>query len=120
MARIAAASFGASPVVGDARLILPAQTHNLVVVQPGGAVTSLAEVFEVKRQGFNPRRGAVILAVMLVPLIILGIVHQEKYFLSVAFGPAACWPERPRRRLRLPRTPDGRGRHRRHARCSRP
>lgn len=45
-----------------------------------------AEVFEVERQGFNLRRGVGVAAVMLAPLIVLGVLHQEKYFLSVAFA----------------------------------
>jgi uncharacterized membrane protein YccC len=49
-------------------------------------VTQLAEVFEIKRQGFNLRRGVGVAAVMLLPLIVLAVLHQEKYFLSVAFA----------------------------------
>ncbi len=49
-------------------------------------MTQVAKVFGLDRQGFNLRRGAGVAAVMLVPLIVLGVLHQEKYFLSVAFG----------------------------------
>ena len=49
-------------------------------------MSQLAEVFEIKRQGFNLRRGVGVAVVMLVPLIVLGVLHQEKYFLSVAFA----------------------------------
>jgi len=49
-------------------------------------MTQLAAVFEIKRQGFNLRRGADVAAVMLVPLIVLAALHREKYFVSVAFG----------------------------------
>jgi uncharacterized membrane protein YgaE (UPF0421/DUF939 family) len=49
-------------------------------------MTGLAKVFAVKREGFNLRRGIGVLVVMLVPLVALGLLHQEKYFLSVAFA----------------------------------
>ena len=49
-------------------------------------MTKLAEVLEIKQQGFNLRRGIGVAAVMLVPLIVLGVLHQEKYFRSVAFA----------------------------------
>jgi hypothetical protein len=43
-------------------------------------------VLALKRQAFNLRRGIGVAAVMLLPLIVLGVLHQEKYFLSVAFA----------------------------------
>lgn len=49
-------------------------------------MTQLAEVLALKRQAFNLRRGIGVAAVMLLPLIVLGVLHQEKYFLSVAFA----------------------------------
>ena len=57
---------------------------------PGGecwgmAVSQIATVFKLNRQGFNLRRGSAVL-VMLVPLVILGLLDQEKYWASVAFG----------------------------------
>jgi Fusaric acid resistance protein-like len=49
-------------------------------------VSQLAEVFKVKWQGFNLRRGA-ILAVMLGLLIIVGVLPEDRrYFLSAIFG----------------------------------
>ncbi len=49
-------------------------------------MTRLAGVFAPKWQAFNLRRGA-ILAVILVPLIIVGVFPaQQKYFLSAIFG----------------------------------
>jgi Fusaric acid resistance protein-like len=49
-------------------------------------VTQLAEVFEVKWQGFNLRRGVSVLAVLLVPLIVLAAIGQRQFWLSVSFG----------------------------------
>jgi hypothetical protein len=43
-------------------------------------------MFELKRQGFNLRRGVSVLAALLVPLIVLEAVHQQQYWLSVSFG----------------------------------
>jgi hypothetical protein len=43
-------------------------------------MTKLAEVFEIKRQGFNLERGFSALAIALVPLIVLSVLHQQKYF----------------------------------------
>ena len=49
-------------------------------------MTQLRKVFEVKRQGFNLRRGAV-LAVVLGLLLIVGVLpHERRYFLSAIFG----------------------------------
>ena len=46
----------------------------------------LRHVFALNRQGLNLRRGAV-LAVILVPLIVIGVFpEQQKYFLSAIFG----------------------------------
>jgi len=47
-------------------------------------MTQLAEALALKRQAFNLRRGIGVVAVMLLPLIVLGVLHQERYFLSVA------------------------------------
>jgi hypothetical protein len=48
-------------------------------------VSQIATVFKLNRKGFNPRRSVSVL-VMLVPLVVLGLLDQEKYYLSVAFG----------------------------------
>ena len=49
-------------------------------------MSHVAEVFASKWQAFSLRRGA-ILAVILVPLIIVGVFpHERKYFLTVIFG----------------------------------
>jgi hypothetical protein len=49
-------------------------------------MTQLAEIFELKPQGFNLRRGVSVLAILLVPLIVLEAIHQQQYWLSVSFG----------------------------------
>ena len=49
-------------------------------------MTQLAKVFELNRQGFNLGRGFSGLAIMLLPLIVLSVLHQEKYFLSMVFA----------------------------------
>ena len=49
-------------------------------------MTQVAKVFELNRQGLNVRRALGVLVVMLVPLIVLSVLDQEKYYLSVAFG----------------------------------
>ncbi|MFE5326004.1 FUSC family protein [Embleya sp. NPDC056575] len=46
----------------------------------------LADVFAIDRQGFNLRRGVSVLLVMLLPLIVLGALGKEKYFVGVALG----------------------------------
>lgn len=43
-------------------------------------------VFKVDPKGFDLRRGVGTFLVLLVPLIVLGLLDQEKYFLSAAFG----------------------------------
>jgi hypothetical protein len=43
-------------------------------------------IFKLNPQGFNLRRGISIMAVMLVPLVILGALGQEKYILSTVYG----------------------------------
>ena len=49
-------------------------------------MTRVEKVFEVKRQGFNLRRGAV-MAVVLGLLLIVGVLpHDRRYFLSAIFG----------------------------------
>ena len=49
-------------------------------------MTELAKVFEVKWQGFNLRRGAV-LGVVLGLMIVVGVLpHERRYFLSALFG----------------------------------
>jgi len=64
--------------MGDVRPSRPTQTLALM--------TKLAEVFALKRQGLNLRAGAAVVTVMLVPLIVLGALHRERYWLSVSFG----------------------------------
>ncbi|MGO9053323.1 MAG: FUSC family protein [Streptosporangiaceae bacterium] len=49
-------------------------------------MTQLAKVFEIKRQGFSLRTGVFVLVVLLLPLIVLAAIGQEKYWLSVSFG----------------------------------
>ena len=49
-------------------------------------MTQLAEIFEIKREGFNLRAGVFVLVVLVLPLIVLGAIGQEKYWISVSFG----------------------------------
>jgi hypothetical protein len=49
-------------------------------------VSRLAAVFKLDNKGFNLRRGVSVLAVALVPLIVLGVLGQEKYFVSMLFA----------------------------------
>jgi len=49
-------------------------------------MSHLAEIFKLDKNGFNPRRGASLLVVALIPLIILSALDQEKYFVSMLFG----------------------------------
>ena len=48
-------------------------------------MTQLAKVFELKRQGFSLERGFSGVAIGLLPLIVLSVLHQDKYFLSMVF-----------------------------------
>ncbi|MCU7725791.1 FUSC family protein [Actinoplanes sp. KI2] len=50
------------------------------------ATIRASAVFKLDPKGFDLRRGISGLVVMLLPLIVLGALGQEKYFLSVAFG----------------------------------
>jgi uncharacterized membrane protein YccC len=50
------------------------------------AGSQAAAVFKLNPKGFDLRRGISLLVVMLVPLIVLGVLNQQKYFVSVAFG----------------------------------
>ena len=43
-------------------------------------------MFELNRKGLNLPRGVASLGVLLVPLIVLAVLEQEKYLLSVFFG----------------------------------
>ena len=49
-------------------------------------MTQLAEMFELKRQEFNLRRGLSVLVVLLGPLIVLKAIHQQQYWIGVSFG----------------------------------
>jgi Fusaric acid resistance protein-like len=49
-------------------------------------MTQLAEVFKLNRKGLNVRRAVGVAVVMLLPLIVLHLINQEVYYLSVAFG----------------------------------
>jgi hypothetical protein len=50
------------------------------------AVIQAATVFKLNRKGFDLRRGISVVLVMLVPLVVLGVLGQGKYFISVALG----------------------------------
>jgi len=49
-------------------------------------MSQLAAVFKLNRDGLNVRRALGVLVVMLGPLIVLHVIDQEVYYLSVAFG----------------------------------
>src|SRR6476661_2323607 len=46
----------------------------------------VAAVFKLNGRGFDLRRGVARSVVMLVPLVVLGVLDQQKYLVSVAFG----------------------------------
>lgn len=54
-------------------------------------MTQLAEMFELKRQGFNLRRGVSVLAVLLVPLIVLAAIHQQSSTGSACRSGRCSW-----------------------------
>ena len=49
-------------------------------------MSHLAAVFKLDKKGFNLRRGASVLVVALIPLVVLGVLDQEKYFVSMLFA----------------------------------
>ena len=49
-------------------------------------MSRLAVVFKLDKTGFNLVRGVALLVVMLVTLVVLHLVNQEKYFLAVVFA----------------------------------
>jgi hypothetical protein len=49
-------------------------------------MTQMAEVFKLNRKGLNVRRAVGVAVVMLVPLVVLAALDQEKYWLTVSFG----------------------------------
>ena len=49
-------------------------------------MTQIAKVFELNRNGLNVRRAVGVAVVMVVPLIVLHVLNQDVYYLSVAFG----------------------------------
>jgi uncharacterized membrane protein YccC len=52
----------------------------------GTTMTELADAFKLNPKGLNVRRGLGVLAVMGLPLIVLHVLDQEVYYLSLAFG----------------------------------
>ncbi|MFK0259071.1 hypothetical protein [Streptomyces sp. NPDC090445] len=46
----------------------------------------VSAIFKIDRQGFNLRRGVSVLLVMLIPVVVLGALGEEEYFVSVALG----------------------------------
>lgn len=50
------------------------------------AVSQVSAVFKLDTKKFNLGRGVVIAVVLLLPLVVLTAIHQEKYWLSLAFG----------------------------------
>lgn len=53
-------------------------------------MSQVAKVFELNRKGLNLPRGVASLGVLLVPLIVLAVLDQEKYLISMFFG-ALSW-----------------------------
>ena len=49
-------------------------------------MTGIAEVFALNRQGFNLRRGLEVVGVLLVPLVVVAVLGEEKYWESLTFG----------------------------------
>ena len=49
-------------------------------------MTQLPNVFKLNPKGLNVRRAVFVAVVMLVPLIVLSLLDQDDYYLSVAFG----------------------------------
>ena len=49
-------------------------------------MSRLAEVFKLDPKGFNLARGLTIMGVLLVPLVVLGVIGKDKYWLSVSFA----------------------------------
>jgi hypothetical protein len=49
-------------------------------------MSHLAAVFKLDKKGFNLRRAVSLLVVALVPLIVLGVLGQEKYLVSMLFA----------------------------------
>jgi hypothetical protein len=49
-------------------------------------VSRFSKVFELNRKGLNVPRGLVIVGVMVVPLIVLGVIGKEQYWVSVALA----------------------------------
>ena len=49
-------------------------------------MTKLADVFKLNPKGLNVRRGLGVLVVMGAPLIVMHVINQEVYYLSLAFG----------------------------------
>jgi hypothetical protein len=49
----------------------------------------LSKVFALRWAGLNVSRALIAFVVLMVPLVVLGLLGQEKYFLNVAFG--ALW-----------------------------
>jgi uncharacterized membrane protein YccC len=52
----------------------------------GAGGTRLSDVFALNREGLNAWRGLIILALFLLTLIVLNLIDEEQYFLSVTFG----------------------------------
>ena len=46
----------------------------------------LAEIFKLNPKGFNLGRGLTIAGVLFIPLVVLGVIGEDKYWLSVSFG----------------------------------
>jgi hypothetical protein len=49
-------------------------------------MTELATIFKLDKARLNLHHGIGFAVVMLVPLIVLGALQEQKYWLSVAFG----------------------------------
>ncbi len=49
-------------------------------------MNTMTAVFALNRRGLNVRRALEVVGVLLVPLLVLGVLDKEKYWLSLAFG----------------------------------
>ena len=78
------------------------------------AVSQIATVFKLDRNGLRVARGVAIMALMVLPLIVLNALDLEDYWVSLVFGLLFVWISDPGGGLRVPGAGHGRGRGARH------
>ena len=59
------------------------------------AESQLAMIFKLNKQGFRPDRGLLLLVPALILVIVLHVLHQEKYFLTIFFAMLLIWAADP-------------------------